>query len=131
MPVHMHRLRRDDAKEFTEPGELMHIEDDMEGLDVRVRRISSKAAWTESPPPRMRRLVGNIRIRLLDAAGEIEVRSNFLLYRTRLERDEDLFAGQRLDTLRRAPDRAGFTIARRTIYLDQTILLASNQSILF
>jgi 3-phenylpropionate/cinnamic acid dioxygenase small subunit len=64
--------------------------------------------------------------------GEYEVRTNFLLYRGRLQRDVDIFVGVREDLLRRASDAEyGWLIARRKITLDQTVLLAKNLSIFF
>ena len=51
------------------------------------------------PPSRTRHLVSNIRIKN-DNGSEIEVQSNFLCYRTRMEKDQDLFVGTRHDLLR-------------------------------
>ena len=63
--------------------------------------------------------------------GEFSVRSYFALHRNRLERDVDLFFGERRDTLRRADNAYGFLIARRTIHLDQATVLAPNLSMFF
>jgi 3-phenylpropionate/cinnamic acid dioxygenase small subunit len=78
------------------------------------------------PPSRTRRLVSNIRVKQ-DRGVEIEARSNFLVYRTRMEKDEDIFVGTRTDILRRINDDV--KIARRTIILDQAVLRAKNISI--
>jgi 3-phenylpropionate/cinnamic acid dioxygenase small subunit len=53
----------------------------------------------------------------------------FLVYRNRLEREENVFAGSRTDILRRTG--SGLQVARRTILLDQNILLAKNISTFF
>ena len=58
---------------------------------------------------------------------EVEVDSYFLAYRTRLETDQDMYVGLRQDLLRRVDGQ--LRIARRTITLDQTVLLAKNISI--
>ena len=71
-------------------------------------------------------MITNIRIKK-DNGSELEVNSNFLVYRTRMESDKDIFVGARRDTLRRAG--AGFKIARRTIILDQAVLDAKNISV--
>jgi biphenyl 2,3-dioxygenase beta subunit len=78
------------------------------------------------PPSRTRHLISNVRVKK-DRGAELEVHSNFLVYRTRMETDQDLFVGTRHDVLRRAG--AGFKIARRTIILDQAVLAAKNISI--
>src|ERR671915_9679 len=82
--------------------------------------------WAEMPPSRTRHLVSNIRINK-DSGSEIEVQSNFLCYRTRMEKDQDLFVGTRHDLLRAVNDN--FRIARRKIILDQANLAAKNISI--
>jgi 3-phenylpropionate/cinnamic acid dioxygenase small subunit len=86
-------------------------------------------AWAEDPPSRTRHIVGNVRVKATGAAGEYAVTSSFLLYRTRLETDENLFAGRREDLLRRVG--GSFEIARRTIFLDQSVILAKNLSVFF
>jgi 3-phenylpropionate/cinnamic acid dioxygenase small subunit len=57
------------------------------------------------------------------------VRSAFLVYRNRLEREENVFAGRRIDILRRA--EGGLQVARRVILLDQNVLQAKNISTFF
>jgi 3-phenylpropionate/cinnamic acid dioxygenase small subunit len=51
--------------------------------------------------------------------GALEVESNFLLYRTRLELDVEVLAGARYDTLVPGGEH-GRLIRRRLILLDQT-----------
>jgi len=46
------------------------------------------------------------------------------LYRTRLETEQDLYVGRRQDVLRNTD--GSWKIARRTIVLDQNVLLAKN-----
>ena len=95
-------------------------------LKIRVERVYSKQAWAEVPPSRTRRLISNVRVKK-DDGREIEVHSNFLVYRTRMEKDEDIFVGTRKDILRRV--NGEIKIARRTIILDQAVLGAKNISI--
>jgi 3-phenylpropionate/cinnamic acid dioxygenase small subunit len=103
-----------------------YFDDDKKGLGIRVERVYAKTAWAEMPPSRTRHLISNIRIKKDDGA-EIEVHSNFLVYRTRMEADQDIFVGTRQDVLRRVA--ATFQIARRTIILDQAVLNAKNISV--
>ena len=72
----------------------------------------------------------NIRIEPTSDADEYAVRSNFLVYRNRLEDEVDIWVGERQDLLRRLAPPA-WQIARRTIILDQNVVLSKNLSILF
>ena len=117
---------REVAEELSKPGEGYYFDDNKENLRLRVERVYSKSAWAELPPSRTRHLISNVRIKK-DNGTEIEVHSNFLVYRTRMETDRDIFVGMRQDTLRRAD--GGFKIAGRTIILDQAVLDAKNISV--
>jgi 3-phenylpropionate/cinnamic acid dioxygenase small subunit len=94
-----------------------------------VKRLDTGMAWAEDPPSRTRHLVTNVQITPRPQAGEYDVCSAFLCYRTRLETDVNIFAGRRDDVLRRTP--SGWQIARRRILLDQNVVLAKNLSIFF
>ena len=61
--------------------------------------------------------------------GHRSVESNFHLYRTRLKAEEQSWIGHRQDTLRRP--EGSFRIAKRTILLEQTVLLTANLSSFF
>jgi len=128
MPLRHNTLERpqDVAEELSKPGEGYYFDDDKKSLRLRVERVYSKSAWSELPPSRTRHLITNIRIKKHNGA-EFEVHSNFLVYRTRLESDQDLFVGTRQDILRRAG--GSLKIARRTIILDQAVLDARNISV--
>ncbi len=128
MPVRDNRLTGPDAvaRELSEPGGNYYFDDSKETLRIRVERLYTGSAWAETPPSRTRHLISNVRIRR-ERGDEVEVQSSFLVYRTRLEHDRDLFVGRRTDVLRRVED--GFRIARRTIVLDQAILDAKNISV--
>jgi 3-phenylpropionate/cinnamic acid dioxygenase small subunit len=129
MPIRHNPFERpnDIADELSKAGEGYYFDDDMKSLKIRVERAYAKNAWAEVPPSRTRHLITNVRIKKEDG-DEIEVYSNFLVYRTRMETDKDMFVGTRQDLLRR---RGGsFQIARRTIILDQAVLDAKNISVL-
>ena len=128
MPVRHNPLERsaDLNDELSKPGDVYYFDDTKDTLKVRVERVYAKNAWAEMPPSRTRHLVSNVRVKS-DNGSEIEVQSNFLCYRTRMEKDQDLFVGTRHDLLRRA--HGNFRIARRKIILDQANLAAKNISI--
>ena len=128
MPIRDNPLQRPDdvADELSNPGEGFYFDDDKESLRIRVERVYASNAWAEMPPSRTRHLITNVRVKN-ESGNEIEVHSNFLVYRTRMETDQDLFVGERQDVLRRAD--SGFKIAKRTIILDQAVLAAKNISV--
>ena len=128
MPVRYNPLDRPTelSEELSRPGESYYFNDNKETLRIRVERFYSKNAWAEMPPSRTRHLISNIRIRKDDGV-QFEVDSNFIVYRTRMEKDEDFFVGTRKDILRRV--NGELKIARRMILLDQAVLGAKNISV--
>ena len=128
MPIRHNLFERpeDIRDELSKPGEGFYFDDDRKSLKIRVERAYAKNAWAEMPPSRTRHLITNIRIKK-DDGREIKVHSNFLVYRTRMENDQDMFVGERQDILRRVD--GGFKIAKRTIILDQAVLTAKNISV--
>ena len=128
MPIRHNTMERpsDVVEELSKPGEGFYFDDDIKSLKIRVERAYSKIAWAEVPPSRTRHLITNVRVKK-DDGNEVEVHSNFLVYRTRMETDKDMFVGTREDILRRS--NGSFKIARRTIILDQAVLDAKNISV--
>ena len=116
------------AREIAARGEGAHIDDDMVRLRGRVRRSTSGLAWSEEPPSRARRLLNNVRVQQRDA-GLLDVRLNFWVYRSRLERHQDWFVGERFDVLVRDDGPYGYLIADRKIVLEQATVLAPNISV--
>lgn len=128
MPIRRTRMANDLDREFTRPGEMAWFDDDKVGLAGRVTKLATGRSWSEDPPSRSRHLVTNVRV-TDDDGTELTVASNFHLYRTRLKSEEDAWIGSRVDVLRR--EAGGLRIARRTIYLEQTVLLSRNLSTFF
>jgi biphenyl 2,3-dioxygenase beta subunit len=128
MPIRRTRLRRELAKEFTQSGEMAFFDETKQTLAGRAAKIATGTAWAEDPPSRTRHLVTNVRV-TEDRGDELDVESNFLLYRTRLKSEETTWIGSRLDTLRR--HGGSFLITNRLIQLEQTVLLSQNLSNFF
>lgn len=128
MPIRRTRLQREQDREFTAPGEMAFFHDTKPLLASRVTKLLTGRSWSEDPPSRTRRLVTNVRV-VEDDGTELVAEVNFLLYRTRLNSEEDQWIGSRRDRLRRVA--GSFLIAGRTIYLEQTVLLSRNLSSLF
>jgi biphenyl 2,3-dioxygenase beta subunit len=128
MPIRRTTTAKEVANEFTKPGGMAYFDDDKRTLSLRVQRLLAGRAWAEDPPSRTRHMVSNVRVVGLTGA-EIDVELNFELYRTRLDSEEDRWIGRREDRLRR--ENGTLKLARRHVYLDQTVILAQNMSNLF
>lgn len=128
MPIRRTMQAREIEREFTLPGGMAFFDDDKEILTLRVQRLAVGRAWAEDPPSRTRRLITNIRVDRSDG-DELTVHSNFQLYRSRLNSEEDAWVGRREDLLRRSG--GVLRLARRHIYLEQTVILSQNMSSLF
>jgi biphenyl 2,3-dioxygenase beta subunit len=128
MPIRRTTTAKEIDNEFTKPGGMAFFDDDKRTLGLRIQRLAVGRAWAEDPPSRTRHTVTNVRILSADA-NEILVALNFHLYRTRLDSEEDSWIGRREDLLRR--ESGALKLARRYIYLDQTVILSQNMSNLF
>jgi 3-phenylpropionate/cinnamic acid dioxygenase small subunit len=128
MPIRRTMNVKDLDSEFTKPGAMAYFDDDKRTLGLRIQRLAVGRAWAEDPPSRTRHMVSNVRVVAVNA-NDITVALNFQLYRTRLNSEEDSWIGRREDTLRR--EGGQLKLARRYIYLDQTVILSQNMSNLF
>lgn len=131
MPIRTTKTMRDAAQEYSKANEYAHFDEDATTMKGRLRKIVSDVSWSENPASRTRHLVSNVMILNGASAGEYEISSAFIVYRNRLERQTDIFAGERRDTLRRTDADAGFEIVNRTILIDQSTILANNLSFFF
>ena len=128
MPIRRTMTSNELDREFTAPGAMAFFDDDRMMLAARVKKLATGYSWSEDPPSRTRHLVTNLRV-VRDEAGELAVNTNFHLYRTRLNSEEDHWIGSRKDVLRRTSD--GLKIVSRHIFLEQTVLLSRNLSSFF
>ncbi|AKE01517.1 hypothetical protein XU06_31880 (plasmid) [Rhodococcus erythropolis] len=128
VPVRQTRLTGQLDEEFTKPGEIALFDDDMGTLGIRVRKLQSAYAWGENPPSRTRHMYSNIRVTARDE-DSLTVSMNFIFYRGYLAQDADWWVGRREDVLR--PHEDSYKIARRHVFLDQTVILSKNMSHFF
>lgn len=129
MPRRKNVYRREIEREIPPRGtDIAYFEDTKQAMYVRVARLETGMAWSDDPPSRTRHLVGNLKVELLEN-GDVATKSAFIIYRSHLETDEDIYAGGRDDILRRKGD--SWTILSRTILLDANVLLSKNISIFF
>jgi 3-phenylpropionate/cinnamic acid dioxygenase small subunit len=107
-------------EDLTEDVELAILDEDKQTLKARVARLDTGMAWAEDPPSRTRPA---------ESEAELKVYSNFIVYRSRSESEQDFYVGARRDVLRRLD--GVWKIAHRKLILDQNVLSAKNVSIFF
>jgi 3-phenylpropionate/cinnamic acid dioxygenase small subunit len=126
MPVRIERMPKD-GMGFDD--HMEYFSENLSSLTTRVKRFDTDQAWSEQPISRTRHLVTNARVMRTDDPAVISAVTNFLVARTHWDFDYDFFTGERHDLLRRT--EGGLLLARRVIYLDQTLLKSYNLSIFF
>ncbi len=120
---------RYEEDDLSKEDELALMDENKDSLQRRVDRLDTGMAWAEDPPSRTRHFVSNVEVQPGDREGELKVYSNFIMYRTRAETEQDFYVGRREDVLRRMG--GDFKIAYRKVTLDQNVLLAKNVSNFF
>lgn len=134
MPIARNVAADDLNAEYSAEGiDANWFDDGIETLRQRVSQLATSVHWAEQPPSRTTHMISNLQItRITPETGQpqiVETRCRFLVYRNRLETEQDVFIGKRNDTLRRVDGT--WKLARREIYLDQNVMLSKNLSIFF
>ena len=120
---------RYEEEDLSKEGDLAIMDETKDSLVRRIDRLDTGMAWAEDPPSRTRHFISNIEVEPGERESELKVYSNFIMYRTRAETEEDFYVGSREDILRNVAGE--WKIARRKIVLDQNVLLAKNVSNFF
>jgi 3-phenylpropionate/cinnamic acid dioxygenase small subunit len=117
---------------MTEPLHVSWFDEGKEILSTRVAQIKTGVHWAEEPLSRTAHFVSNVRIVEVSPRDtdptEVTIRCKFLVYRNRNSDEEDKVFGSREDVLRRHED--SWLIRKRTIYINQSVLLSSSLSFL-
>ena len=108
--------------------EMDHLCEDLFSLKMRIARLKSNLAWTESPPSRTRHFITNVCSYATECPDEVRVLSALLVFRTQGDyMGPDLIAGARDDVLRREGEP--LRLARRVVSLDESVLKMQNLAI--
>jgi 3-phenylpropionate/cinnamic acid dioxygenase small subunit len=94
--------------------------DDFDSLQLRVDRLATELAHTESPPSIVQRFISNVRIEETEKPDEITAHSNFIVYQLRHDIHESVYVGKRVDKLRRVEGE--WKISARRIVLAQKVI---------
>jgi 3-phenylpropionate/cinnamic acid dioxygenase small subunit len=97
-------------------------------LMIRVMRSLKMVAWTENPPARTRRHVGNIEI-LEYNEDTLAVCTNTLMYYSRHEHNNHVYSYQRKDVLEKHPN--DFRLLTREVLLDCAIIPGASAGLFF
>jgi 3-phenylpropionate/cinnamic acid dioxygenase small subunit len=129
MPI-ARNVRFDQAEvEYTQQhAEANWFDEGKDTLRKRVQQLEGGDHWAEEPRSRTTHLVANVRVDRVEGA-DITTKSRFMVCAYRLQHDFDLFIGKRIDVLHRG--ESGLKVLRRTIYLDQSVLLSRNLTTFF
>jgi 3-phenylpropionate/cinnamic acid dioxygenase small subunit len=137
-----HNVQVDNRRRDTEA--MLSIENELEDADsmgcplreesiihltLRVERAFKMNSWSENPPPRTRRIIGNIEA--LEASDqELQVVSNFHLHYSRPGSATTFYSGQRRDSL--LIETGGeLLIAQRVVIMDYATIEAPTFGLLF
>ena len=126
MPLRRNVPSREQEKELTAEGgtDISWYSDDKPTLEKRIQQIRTHVHWSDEPFSRISHFISNVRVLGWNGPDEVRVKCRFLFYRNRHEDEESTFIGKRVDTLRRTD--SGWKIARREIYLDESVMLFKN-----
>lgn len=131
MPIVRSLAANDIGKEYlTGPLDISWVDEGKPTLAMRVQQLRTGVHWAEEPLSRVTRLITNVRIiealPSAEKAQEVEASCKFLIYRNRNADNQDTIIGKRVDRMRRAGD--SWLIARRTVFLNQPVLLVNTLS---
>lgn len=115
-----------------EPGggpRLWLFDDGLGQLELRVAKIRTGLPQTENPASRVVRLIGTVTVDPTGTPDEYLVRSAFILYRHRRQRQVEVIAGHRHDLWRSTSD--GWRLASRQIHFAANVLPTKSLSLLY
>jgi 3-phenylpropionate/cinnamic acid dioxygenase small subunit len=120
---------RAEEREYSDESELALLDETKDSLARRVARLDSGMAWAEDPPSRTCHIISNVAVQAADSQDHLLVHSNFILYRTRGELEQDYYVGSREDVLRAVA--GDWRISYRKILMPQNVITAKNVSNFF
>jgi 3-phenylpropionate/cinnamic acid dioxygenase small subunit len=130
MPLVTDKLRRHNRRQTSGDDNVMIFDEDYDMLEIRVKRLMAPTCWSEDPPTRSRRIIGNVRVTEGAVASELRVESKFVVTLSRQDNPAEFYSGVREDLLRR--DKGGaWRIASRKIVGDQSVLPMSATTVFF
>ena len=131
------KIRADELGHMTRPPDapvLSYFDDGLEQLQVRVAKIRTGLPQSEHPASRTVRLIGTVTVEapVSDRPDIHSVRSAFILYRHRRQRQIEILSGHRDDEWRPAgaPEH-GWRLLRREVHFAANVLPTKSLSLLY
>jgi len=128
MPLGVRKFRLDRSPELPS-GEGYIFNEDINRLQLRIKRLLSGYVWTEDPRNHVRRLVSNVEIYQSGTPGEAEIFSNISIQRNRIDGQQRLLNAGRCDRWRETP--GGWRLAKRDITFDHSTVPDTNLNVFF
>ena len=106
--------------ELSKPHETHFMDEGKLELTARIAKTGYLKAWAFSPPPRTRMHISNVEASSTDYDDEYCVLSNFLIFYSRHDHEQQVYSGMREDRIRPGGQR-GFEIASRVVTPDWNV----------
>ena len=128
MPQSVRKFRNDRSPE-PPFGEGFIFNEDINRLQVRIKRLQSGYVWTEDPRNHVRRLVSNVEIYQTAKPDEAGVFSAISIQRNRIDGQQRILNAGRRDIWRETAD--GWRLAKRDTTLDHSTIPDTNLNVFF
>jgi phthalate 3,4-dioxygenase beta subunit len=124
VPVRLDRTRG--KEDLRQEGLMAHLDENLQGLTFRVKRVQTGATFSDEPPARIRHFVSNVQV-MSAHDGMAEVASNIMVFRSHVKGNEYTLIGAREDKWKRCGD--SWLLKDRLVVLDHTTI--AGLSVLF
>ncbi len=129
MPIPRNTKRKNRLGKSTLGGEGLIYDETLPTLRQRAMREETGLVWLNDPPTHHVRIITNVETFVGDQPDSYDVRSKFMLFRSRRDRDRISHVGWREDVLRETAE--GLRIAARTVYLPERVITDKNLNTFF
>lgn len=124
--VPLRQAKMEFADEFVAGAFRLH--DNRDIVKVRIERLRSGYAWSETPPSRTLRIVGSVLVESVVGSDDLAVESALLIYRQRGTTEPGDFLPVRRSDIIRVTPAGGLLVSRRAVIPD-TVLQSPNLGI--
>lgn len=100
-------------------GQGFHVDENFDGLRLRLERAQSASAWTESPPPVLARMVGNLRMWNNDR-GRVRCTTRVVVHRSRDGQPTRMVVTRREDIL--STETTRWRLIGRVVHLNRAVI---------
>jgi ethylbenzene dioxygenase subunit beta len=128
MAMPQRRFREDKTQESA-PENTPIFNDDKRSLLMRIGRFKTGFVWAENPVNAIRHIVSSIEVFSSPEAGQYNVYSIIEIHRSRLDGERKRLTAGRKDIWQKTA--SGYRLLKRTVTLDDAVVLDSNINFFF